>query len=218
MQQDSKLVESVVRVVLEAIAEEKNKETPCGNLPEVLVLAARKSSGFLQMAEKLGRQFKMIAVDDLCRSELADPGKRFCRIIIPALCPVGMADLALGRATGREMILLLGLLLKGYQVEVGEYEYTKYKNSASPQLYKLYQQYEKQLQQFGLQKLSKTDYAGNKKQTGQKTLVTEAILADMAVGNGEITLPKGALITSLAKDYAKEHGITLNIQGERREG
>ncbi len=213
---DARFIETIVRAVLQTIEQEGGRGAE--NLPEVLVLSARKSRGFEQIVKKLGKCARLVAMDDLCRNELAEPGKRFKKIVIATLCPVGMADLALGRATGREMLLLLELLLKGHTVEVGEYTYEKYKNSASPQLYKLYQQYEKRLEQFGLRRLSPLEQMSLTKLTEKRRLVTETMLAAMGQENGVVELPKGVLITALARDYAKEHGIVLKIQGEKEVG
>lgn len=215
MQPDAEFVEAVVAAVLQQIETRSMPQSAIADCSEILVLAGRKTASFDDFAAQFPGKERLVASDDISADELADPGSRFVRIVVPVLCPAGMADLALGRASGREMVALLGLLLKGYQIEVGRYQYHAYRQSANPKLFALYRQYEKTLAEYGLTLFTSGEEHKNKPAESLPRLVTEKYLADLAADGMDVEITTGTLVTALARDYARARGITLKINNAK---
>ena len=129
------------------------------------------------------------------------------RTIIPLLSCSQMADLAQGRATGPLLKKALDLLLAGEIVEVFEFEYLKYGNTAPEPLYQLYASYEETLRGYGLQR-----FAAEKQNVARCShrLVTERdIIEAHQQGISVLRVLSDALLTPLALDCARERGIQL---------
>jgi hypothetical protein len=111
-----------------------------------------------------------------------------------------MAELAVGGASGKGTEELLRLLLSGKQVEVLEFEYKRYKESAPDSLYRLYVAYEKRLADYGLRECASGREESCRVREG---LITEKhVLRARANGVSVLRVPRTALITPLASDTA----------------
>ena len=136
------------------------------------------------------------------------------RVIVPFLSCSQMADLALGRATDPLQKKILDLLLSGKCVEVFEFEYHQFSETAPAALQQLYECYEETLCSFGLQKVDSTT-----EESGRLNLrlVTERdIIEAHQRGVSVLRLHADTQLTPLAIDCAKERGVQLR-KDERRD-
>lgn len=137
-----------------------------------------------------------------------DPGTRTpVRYILPQLSCTNMADLAAGRALEPVAEEVLRLLLSGTKVEIFEFEYRSYAETAPGPLYSLYESYEATLSTFGLKEFIKKQPVI---QRFKKAVVTEKdIIQANNKGVLELRIPENANITPLAAECAKELNVKL---------
>jgi hypothetical protein len=138
-------MEALARVIAQEVLNrlrETEAERPC-----VLVLADREARLEAQVRERLGQPSQ--AQDILFSGEVA-ASRTPHRHLLPRLSCSDMADLATGRAAGAQQAAVLNLLLNGVSVEVLEFEYKAYVESAPGPLYRLYEAHARTLESFGL--------------------------------------------------------------------
>jgi len=168
---------------------------------KVLILARKDDAGIAPVLQQLDQSDKAVFWSK--ESDNLVP----VRTIIPFLSCSQMADLALGRATGPLLKKALDLLLAGKTVEIFEYEYLQYEESAPESLYQLYASYEETLRGYGLQR-----FAVEKQNVARfsRRLVTERdIIEACQQGISVLRVLSDAQLTPLAVDCAKERGIQL---------
>jgi len=134
-------------------------------------------------------------------------GQTICRHILPTLSCIHMADLAIGRAEGMYVKEVLSLLLQGREVEVLEFDYKAFSDTASGPLYRLYESYKDKLQSFGL-------VSFRKKQPESirywKELVTEQTITKTEQrGASTLVVSHTCNVTPLAQETAKLLNITI---------
>lgn len=191
-----------VEALVKAIAAEVLKQIDGRDeAPRVLIIG-EKTCPKCQAAEKrLGDGHAFLYPDE-------DPGpKESLRRIVPYLSIRHMADMAAGKAEGPLMEKVLASLLAGHPVEVMEFEYKRYADTAPEGLMRLFEGQEAALASFGLSAMDMT-----KRDTVRirKPLVTESDVAEAGRrGATELRLPADAQVTPLAVESAKELGITL---------
>lgn len=187
----SELVSAVVKEVLERM--ESRKELPC-----VWVLAKREPA----LEEKVRPLVEPYFPEGV---ELVFFGEDFggrtpARHILPYLCCSSMADLAVGRVSSRTLETVLTLLLKGISVEVLQFGYRDYADTAPGALYDLYVGYEKTLASYGLKEF--------KAKLPESVRVREKLITATMVekygleGYRNIVVPADATITPLAAETA----------------
>lgn len=167
--------------------------------PCVQVLAARSSELEEQVRAQLGDDHDCC----FCGEDLA--GREPARYVLPHLSCADMAQLAAGGAVGDVMNQVLGLLLRGCRVEVLDFEYAAYGETAPHALYSLYETYAKQLSEFGLVPFKA---ALPKCCACRDVLITEAVVERYA-GVAELNVLKNALVTPLAYDAARNREMTI---------
>lgn len=139
-------------------------------------------------------------------------GPKSVRYILPYLCCPDMAALATGRATGPITRKVLDLLLAGEKVEVLEFEYPRHAAAAPQALYELYAGYAATLASFGLVKLAEKR---PELLRFRADLVTEKSVREAAAaGVRKLVAPRGAKVTALAEDAARELGLEISKDGE----
>jgi len=184
-------VNELARTIAGEVLKQLNgaKEKPC-----VMILCARDG----QVAAKVRAQLEEEA-DFLFFAEPA-AGRTPQRYILPHLCCATMADLALGRASGSLMTEVLRLLLSGVTVEVLEFGYRAYAETAPGPLYSLYESYEKTLAGYGMREFRRRQPDTVRVREG---LVTEATVnAALEKGAAVLQVPAGAVVTPLAAEIA----------------
>lgn len=130
------------------------------------------------------------------------------RFILPCLHIDQMVDLALGKGGSRLMYAVRRVLLTGRTVEVFQFEYRRYLDTAPGSLITLYEQYRQQLAGFGL-----IDCVLRKKQTARidKNVLTAAdILWARDQGAQQLDLAGNCRVTPLAQETARDLGIHLS--------
>lgn len=133
--------------------------------------------------------------------------KRYDRVILPCLSCSDMADLAAGRASGEIANAVLSLLLRGMVVEVVDFEYRRYEDSAPAALWDLYRSYEAGLAEFGLKKC---EQLSGETCVVRKGLVTEKDIQRFAAqGVKQLTVSAKTVVTSLAADAARSLQIEI---------
>ena len=111
-----------------------------------------------------------------------------------------MADLAAGRVSSRTLETVLSLLLKGISVEVLEFGYRGYADTAPGALYDLYVGYEKTLASYGLKEF--------KAKLPESVRVREKLITAPMVekygkeGYRNMVVPADATVTPLAAETA----------------
>ncbi|MFT5700843.1 MAG: ethanolamine utilization protein [Desulforhopalus sp.] len=130
-----------------------------------------------------------------------------CRYILPSLSCNNMADLAAGKAEDLDAKKVLNLLLHGTEVEVLDFDYKSFSETAPGPLYRLYESYLKTLKSFGLiafrQKLPEN-------YRFWKELVTEQIVHETEQrGASTLVVSRTSKITPLAAETAKTMNITI---------
>ena len=187
----SELVSAVVKEVLERM--ESRKELPC-----VWVLAKREPA-LEDKVRPLVEPYFPEGVELVFFGE--DLGGRTpARHILPYLCCSSMADLAVGRVSSRTLETVLTLLLKGISVEVLQFGYRDYADTAPGALYDLYVGYEKTLASYGLKefkaKLPESVRVREK-------LITAAMVEKYGLeGYRTMVVPADATVTPLAAETA----------------
>ena len=188
-------IEEVVRQVVEEVVARLNPPTK----DRVVILAKPDDENVAELRRQLGDEVEVgVGVDITSAS----------RVIIPCLSCTQMADLAAGRATNYRFQQVLTRLLGGQTVEVFEFEYQRFSQSAPETLFNLYETYRQTLSSFGV-----VDYEPGTKASGplfNKAVVTEEdILAAHKQGVRTLALAATTLVTPLARDCAKARGILL---------
>ena len=188
------LVRAIAQEVLQQIRREAEK--PC-----VMVLEARGEALAARIRECLGEEAEVLFFGE-------DAGNRTpTRYILPFLSCGAMAELAGGGASGPLLSEALRLLLSGTEVEILEFEYRAYRETAPGPLYSLYQALEKTLATFGMKGFTR-------KQPGTvrlwESLVTErTVIQAREKGASILWVPEAAKVTPLAAEVANNMGITI---------
>lgn len=196
----NRLVELISKEVLKELQKDTKNNGPLDNKNKtVYVLALSGSIDESDLLDKIGKDFEVLYFgDDL-------EGRSITLHLIPKLTIETMADLAQGNSSDEISSKILRLLLSGIFVEVLDYEYRSYEDSAPHSLYQLYENQEKTLKSFGLKPFEKRE---PKTKSIKKELICENDII-MAGNKGIKTLmvSKGANITPLAVETAKDMNI-----------
>lgn len=173
---------------------------------QVLILAEKTNGNIAPLMQYIGQGTKVSFWDKNCHKINAN------RVIIPVLSCSQMADLARGSAACPIMKMALAELLAGRPVEVFEFEYLRYQESAPEGLLRLYESYEERLYEFGLKRFNA------KAETTvclSKPLLTEKdILEAQRQGIKTLKVSSKTRLTPLARDCARERGLQI-LQIER---
>lgn len=192
-----------VEALVKAIATEVLKQVDgLEESPRVLILGD-KSCAKCQATEKLlGATQRFVYPNENPGADVA------VRRIVPYLSIRHMADLAIGKAEGPLMEMVFAALLAGQPVEVVEFEYKHYVDTASEGLMRLFEAQHAALLSYGLTALDTTQ---RDRVRIRKALVTDADVTRAAQkGATELVIPTDALITPLAVEGARELGMTIS--------
>lgn len=189
-----KLVKSIIREVLKQLQVSSEGS-------QVLILAEKTSEKIAPLMQHIEQGTRVSFWDKNCQEINSK------RVIIPFLSCCQMADLARGSAACPIMEIALAELLSGRSVEVFEFEYLRYQDSAPESLLRLYESYEERLYEFGLKRFNaKTETIG----CLRKPLLTEKnILEAQQQGIKTLKISSKTRLTPLASDCAREQGIQI---------
>lgn len=129
------------------------------------------------------------------------------RYILPSLSCNNMANLAAGRVEGLYAEEVMALLLQGTEVEVLDFDYTHFSETAPGPLYRLYQSYKETLQSFGL-----VSFREKKPESIRfwKELVTDKTINETEQrGASTLVVSRTSKVTPLAIETAKQLNITI---------
>jgi hypothetical protein len=192
-----------VEALVKAIATEVLKQVDGMEEKSSVLIIGDKGCVKCQATEKkLGQGVRFLYPDQHPASDVV------MRRIVPYLSIRHMADLASGKAEGPLMEKVLAALLAGQPVEVMEFEYKRYVDTAAEGLVRLFEGQQAALASYGLTAMDMT-----KRDTVRirKTLVADADVAAAAQqGAIELLIPADALITPLAVEGARELGMTIS--------
>lgn len=192
-----------VEALVKTIAAEVLKQVEgLEQLPSVLIIGQKGCPKCQATEKKLGQGVRFLYPDQHPSNDVA------LRRIVPYLSIRHMADLAIGKAEGPLMEKVLAALLAGQPVEVMEFEYKRYVDTATEGLMRMFEGQQAALASYGLTALDMT-----KRDTVRirKELVTDADVAEAAQrGASEVLIPADTLITPLAVEGARELGITIS--------
>ena len=200
------MAELVRTVVQEVLARTENfRAKAC-----VRVLAPRDEA----LAERVGAliaPFYEGGADILFLGE--DAGGRMPeRHILPVLSCSDMADLAVGRASSPCMEEVLGLLLRGVKVEILEFSYRAWADTAPGPLYELYAAHEKTLAGYGLRAFR--PWVPEKAMVREKLITAAMVEKAGAEGRRTLVIPAAASVTPLASEKAEELHMRIMKEGE----
>lgn len=192
-----------VEALVKAIAEEVLKQVAgTEEKPSVLIIGDKTCPKCQATEKALGNGYRFLYPDE-------NPGAAVAvRRIVPYLSIRHMADLAAGKAEGPLMEMVLKALLAGQPVEVREYQYKRYVDTAPEALIRLFEAQEATLASFGLTALDET-----RRDTVRirKPVVTAADVAQASQqGASELRLPADARVTPLAVENAKNLGLIIS--------
>lgn len=231
-------INSIVDAVTQEVMKRLNcEENSCINsTPKVLILEKQNNACFKTIEEKLN--FIGYEVDSIeSKSDIS----KYDKIIITSLNNRELANIALGVECGKKEQIVLEALLHGKKVFLIEegISYRKYAGISNKILFKLYEDYEKKLLEYGIFILNKRNFIegfnkgkGNVEQKnniseaeqkdvipknknilelGNKKLLTEADIKKACEdGYNEINISKKTIITSLAVDCIRINGVKIN--------
>lgn len=198
----AELVRTIVQEVLERT--EAARAKAC-----VKVLAPREEALERRMAALIS-PFYAEGADMFFQGE-GTGGRTPVRYVLPELSCSDMADLAAGKASSPLMEEVLGLLLSGIAVEVAEFSYRAFAETAPGPLYERYVAYEKVLAGYGLRAFR--PWVPEKAMVREK-LITAAMVEKAGVeGRRALVVPAGASITPLAAEKAEELHISIVKEG-----
>lgn len=169
--------------------------------PCVLVLDKRDPAIAARVAEALGQSMDIIFMDETGASGTP------ARHILPGLGCSAMADLAAGRASDKQCEQALRLLLSGVRVEVLEFEYKNFCQTAPGPLYDLYASYEKTLASYGLVQFRPA--APDSLRLREKLVTAKIVHAAGESGVRSLLISEKAIVTPLAREAANELNISI---------
>lgn len=189
--------------LVQTIAQEVIKQLQSTNRKECLmVMAERDESMTAKISALVGDQKDIFyCEEDICHQTI-------CRYILPFLSCSDMADLATGKAQGLYLTEVLNLLLQGSEVEILEFEYKAYSETAPGPLYSLYESHQETLAGFGLKPFQPKQPDAIR---FRDTLVTDQVVNEtQQQGASVLMVPLAAQITPLAAETARN--LRVNIQ------
>lgn len=192
---DKDLVEQLVVQILGQLS-----DTP--RSLNIRVLGTRDEASQLPLPQNGGSRVTLFCDGDVCDHNKID------RYILPRLEVEDMADLAVGKATSAKARDVLALLLLGKTVEVYQYAYTGFEETAPGKLYQLYCDYAAALSDFGLCPLQKK--VQKVKRVEERVLSEKDIEKCKNEGMTRIHVSGKTLVTSLAEECAKKFGIEIH--------
>ena len=200
---DSALIESIVRRVLSEASGNKVD----ADAPRYLVLCEKQHADELMIARSLPAGARVFFLDDVGEQWNLYAAHEYQGILLPLLTMNLMADLVVGRGTGKIGQLVVQLLLFGHRVEVLEFEYRAFEQTAPQALWHLYTSHQKHLEDFGL--VERKAGASNAK-THRGHLITEKDVEQLAQeGVRCVQTGKRTIVTGLARDMARSIGMDI---------
>lgn len=191
---DKELVEQLVVQILGQLSDAQRFQN-------ILVLGNRDEASQIRLPHNGDTKVNLFCEGEAYNAETID------RYILPRLEVEDMADLAVGKATSDKAKDILSLLLIGKTVEVQQYAYTNYKETAPGKLYQLYCDYAASLSDFGLCPLEKKVQKSESIHAG--VLSEKDIEKCGSEGITRIRVFGKTLVTSLAEECAKKFGIEI---------
>ncbi len=188
------LIKTITRQVLESLDAEASREN-------LLVFGNRDDTFGEPIAALVNSPYRVFFLDDDLENRTID------RHILPQLTINQMGDLSQGMARGRIAGQVLGTVLKGKTVEVVEYAYTRFRETAPPALVALYDAQKQILQGFGIKPFEAADTRALRL---DKQVVTQRdVQAAMERKIKVLKVPQKACITLLAAEAARENSIEI---------
>ncbi|HBM75882.1 MAG TPA: hypothetical protein DD429_10065 [Clostridiaceae bacterium] len=223
------IVDAVTKEVMKKLG--SKEDASMDPIAKVLVLEKHDSENYKTIERKLNFiGYKVGSIEDKKDIEEYD------RIVITSLDNRELVNIAMGIGCDEKEQIVLESLLSGRKVFLIEQglSYRKYKETSNKVLFKLYEDYEKRLKNFGIFIFKKENFIegfngcapkeskpvskeedNNKNKSvlelKNKKLLTESNIKEACEGGyDEINIPKKAIITSLAIDCSKINGIKIN--------
>ena len=190
-------LEQLVSRLTTAILSELRQEA----LPTVLLFCRHDQQLPAGLADQLGSKVQLRYAEEVSPPEGID------RFVLPCLHIDQMVDMALGKGGSKMMYAVRQVLLTGSKVEVFQWQYQKYRDSAPKPLLDLYEGYRRTLHDFGL-----IDWIDSRQQVSRHlhAVLTEAdILKARAQGVAALEIGANCRVTPLARETARNLTIDL---------
>lgn len=165
-----------------------------------LILAPRTAAAQLQLPVELDGD-RLVYCDD------PDLPPQATRRIMPFLRIAQLADLARGTASDPVAQAVLAEVLAGRPIEVLAYEHRRYRETAPPALYRLYESQAQQLADFGIRPYRPVQ--PDKTFTDRRLITERDIRALLADGVTRLQVGRTWRLTPLAVDCARDNHLLL---------
>ncbi len=196
----------LVRLITKEVLQQLKQQQPCeaesnSDKPCVMILENRDCESVAMVVDYLGGDADILFLNEDKKESIPD------RYILPILSIGRMADIATGRASEPLTDEVIRLLLSGTSVEVFEFEYKSYSDTAPEALYGLYESYEKTLASYGMKAISR--YVKGTVRVKKRLITEKDVIQANENGASVLQVSENAVITSLAADSARDLNVRL---------
>ncbi|MBI9091165.1 MAG: hypothetical protein JEZ12_18285 [Desulfobacterium sp.] len=199
-------LEDLIRKLTREIIQELNTETGTGTKAEVqretVLIFGKKDDTYTEpLLSLINGNARILYLDGDWRDKAID------RYVLPLLTLGQMGELSQGMARGRIGGEVLTTVLSGNTVEVVQYGYTYYQDTAPEALLRLYETQKETLEGFGIKAF---EPMGQELLRCRKRLVTETeVQKARDKGAATLQVPTDAVITPLAAEFARDNSIEI---------
>ena len=199
-------LEDLIRKLTQEVIQQLNNETETGAEAEtknetVLIFGKRDDSYTEPLLSLINSPARILFLDGDWK------GKAIDRHVLPLLTLSQMGELSQGMARGRIGGEVLTTVLSGKTVEVVQYGYTYYQDTAPEALLRVYEAQKETLRGFGIKEF---EPMGQEFLRSRKRLITETeVQKARDKGASTLRVPLDAWITPLAAEFARDNSIEI---------
>lgn len=202
------LIQKLTREILQQLNDETETGTGAGaeagaktQGETVLIFGKREDTYTEPLLSLINSNARILFLDEDWRDTAID------RHVLPLLTLSQMGDLVQGMARGRIGGEVLTTVLSGKTVEVVQYGYTYYQETAPEPLLRLYEAQKETLKGFGIKEF---EPMAKDLLRSRKRLVTETeVQTARDKGASTLQVPADAWITPLAEEFARDNSIEI---------
>ncbi|MCP4119092.1 MAG: hypothetical protein GY737_27555 [Desulfobacteraceae bacterium] len=200
------LIQKLTRDILQQLNDETEPGTGGGaeakTQSETVLIFGKKEDTYTEpLLSLINSNARILFLDEDWRDKAID------RYVLPLLTLGQMGELAQGTARGRIGGEVLTTVLSGKTVEVVQYGYTYYMETAPEPLLRLYETQKETLKGFGIKEFEPMakDLLRSRKRVVTETEVKNA----RDKGASTLQVPADACITPLAEEFARDNSIEI---------
>ena len=197
-------LEDLIRKLTQEVIQQLNSEKETGTeapKESILIFGKRDDTYTEPLLSLINSPARILFLDEDWK------GKAIDRHVLPLLTLSQMGELSQGMARGRIGGEVLTTILSGKTVEVVQYGYTYYQDTAPEALLRLYEAQKETLRGFGIKEF---EPMGQELLRSRKRLITETeVQKARDKGAATLQVPSDAWITPLAAEFARDNSIEI---------